>query len=293
MRAATLLAITIALVLAAAAALRSPAIAGGDLSGTWDAEYHLACDVTFSQSGSELSADVNCGDEFSGSLAGSFDSEARTFTLTGLFGVLTIDVQGTLSADGTAIAGSWSSLPFVRSGTLAGARSDAGTGISGRWAVTVEGVFGGSCTAEIEHEGNDLSAHVVCDARELGTFTGTFDAATGAATLSGQFSEFAELTMEGTVSQDRHSFSGTWQLGTGGPQGIFEATRTNAPEPPEDDARATDEPEAAVTATVAASALPSTGGRTPAGSAAPILAMLVFLAAAVGAGATLVAVRRR
>lgn len=296
MRATTPLLVTLALVLANALALwpGQSATAGADLSGTWDAEYHLACDVTFTQTGPDLSAQVNCGDELSGTLLGSVDSAAQTFTLSGMFGLLPIEVQGTLSDDGNRIEGSWSALPLAPSGTLIGRRNTPDGGqLTGDWTVTVAGVFGGMCTAEIEHSGNDLSAHVVCDGRELGTFAGPFDAATGAATLSGPFSEFVELTMEGTVSQDRRSFSGTWQLGTGGPQGIFEATRTDAPAGPDDDGRATDEPEAEPTATVVPGALPPTGNGGPAASGLSLWLMLVLAAGASGAGATFVAARRR
>jgi hypothetical protein len=250
--------------------------------------------VTFAQTGPDLSAQVNCGNEFSGTLLGTIDSAAQTFTLSGMFGLLPIEVQGTLSEDGNRIEGSWSALPLVPSGTLIGRRNTPdGVQLTGDWTVTVEGVFGGTCSAEIEHTGNDLSAHVVCDGRELGTFTGTFDAATGAVALSGQFSEFVELTMEGTVSQDGRSFNGTWQLGQEGPRGIFEATRTDAPAGPDDDGRATDEPEAEPPATVVAGALPPAGNGGPATSGLPLWLTLVLAAGASGAAAAFIAARQR
>lgn len=268
-----------------------PAAAGTDLSGVWNASYSLSCTATFAQSGDELSAEVDCGGELAGTLAGTVDSTAGTFTLTGFFGLLQINMEGRVSEDGNAMNGTWSAPPLVPSGSFSATRDDPapdGAALTGDWTFSIADIFAGSCRVEIEQSGSDLSAVLDCEDRPLGTFEGTFDAATGSITLSGPFEPFAQLDMAGTVSADGRSFSGTWTLAPLGPSGPITATRKEGPAAPtatrsadeEEMPSATRQP-ATPTATASPGALPSTGSGPNGSSSGSLQWLIASLAAAI------------
>ncbi len=60
----------------------SPASAGFDVSGTWDAHYSITCNATFDRTATELSATVNCGAGATGTLEGPVDAVAGVFSLS-------------------------------------------------------------------------------------------------------------------------------------------------------------------------------------------------------------------
>lgn len=299
MGATKLLLVTLALVLANALALllSQSATAAADLSGTWSADYRLVCSATFDQSGQSLMAEFDCGSNLAGTLAGLVADDG-TFSLSGHIGLglITIEATGSAVNGGDGIAGTFSALPLVAAATFGGTRTSAGgDGLSGEWEIRVTGVFGGSCTIEVEHAGSALTATIDCNGRPLGVFTGAFDAATGSATLDGQFTEFTTLHMEGTVAPDARSLSGTWRLNPSELSGVIEAQRLSGPnaEPTEPGTRTATPAEPEPTATPAASALPPTGNGGPATSGLSLWLMLVLAGVAASAGATFVVARRR
>lgn len=213
-----------------------PAAAGTDLSGTWNASYSLSCAATITQSGSDLSAAVDCGKDLQVTLDGMFDSATGSFSLAGTFVAVPVTVEGAVSSDGSSLRGTWSAPPIVSEGPFSAAReggTPSATDLTGTWDMTVENIFSGSCQAEIEQSGSALTAQLDCERGLSGAFEGTFDPDTRAISLSGPFGPFSRLDIHGTVSEDGGSITGTWfiALEPNGVRGTIVAAREGGPGP--------------------------------------------------------------
>ena len=202
-----------------------------DLSGTWDAHYSLSCSAAFSQEATVLSAAVDCGAGAVGTLEGSFDEAAGTFSLLpGALGVFTLSFEGII-VDGDSLSGTFSTasallaVPLAEDGTFEAVRANpGGTELTGEWVMTLEDVFSGGCTIEIEQADFDLTAGLDCDSFGI-TLEGALDGR--AVTLEGSLTAFvgAVLFVGVTVSDDGDSVEGTWRISPPGITGSFTATR--------------------------------------------------------------------
>jgi hypothetical protein len=227
-------AIVAAFVVGGIALVPRPASAGSvsDISGAWDVEYALSCNASLAQDGSSLSGTVDCGADIVVDVEGSIDSVYRTFSLTGIFVAYEVTVSGTVSADGSSLEGTWSAPPIVSEGPFSGSRlggSPSPTDISGSWGIIVEDIFSGACAVEIDQAVSQITASIDCESGPAGTFEGTYDGEMHEFAISGPFGQFTTLEMEGTVSEDTASFSGTWFITPAGPGGVLSGERVGGP----------------------------------------------------------------
>ncbi len=194
----------------------SPASAGLDVSGTWDAHYSITCNAAFDQDATALSATVNCGAGAAGTLEGSVDATAGVFSLSGLLGLIMVNLEGFI-VDDDSLGGTFSALPLAEAGTFEGARVDPGSGteLSGEWVITLIDVFSSGCTAEIEQVGVDLTTRLECESLSPVTLEGRLDG--NAVTLTGDLTEFVDILMEATVAADGESMEGTFRVSPGSP----------------------------------------------------------------------------
>ena len=192
------------------------ASAGLDVSGTWDAHYSITCNAAFDQAATELSATVNCGAGAAGTLEGSVDATAGMFSLSGLLGLIMVNLEGFI-VDDDSLGGTFSALPLAEAGTFEGARVDPGswTELSGEWVITLIDVFSSGCTAEIEQVGVDLTTSLECESLSPVTLEGTLDG--NAVTLTGELTEFVDILMEATVSAEGESMEGIFRASAGSP----------------------------------------------------------------------------
>jgi hypothetical protein len=247
------------LVLAGSGASRTHA-GGTDLSGTWSVRYLLSCTTSLTQSGSAISGTVDCA-EFRGTLAGTYSSASGELSLTGsIETVVPVAVEGVVASSGHSMQGSFTALPYVPNGTFEGQRVGAGdsSDLTGDWTLAVDGVFSGDCTVDVVHHGSAVDAAGACG--PISALAGTYDSSARHITLTGTVLE-QEVTIQGTVSGSGDSIEGTWTIAALRPplSGVFLAERISSSLPtatPVGGSRATP----AATATVAASALPRTGG---------------------------------
>ncbi len=271
--------------------------AGTDLSGTWSVTYSLTCDASFTQTGVSVTADVDCGGDVAGALSGTI--EGGDFTLTGFFGALPLEVTGSLTASGESMIGTLSAAPIVLEGSFSGDRlSGSGMDLTGDWTITVADVFAGDCVVIIQQSGSDLEAEAECNDRPFGALGGTFEPGTGEIFLSGPFGTFAGIEIDGTVSADGQSFSGTWRITPLGGTGVIEGSREGKPPEngvpddttgPEDDADDEEEEPTAMPIV-----LPETGsGSASSGSLDFMLAAAVAAALAAAGAAYAVGHRMR
>ncbi len=204
----------------------SPASAGFDVSGTWDAHYSITCEATFDRTATELSATVNCGAGATGTLEGPVDAVAGVFSLSGLLGLIMVNLEGSIADDGS-LGGTFSALPLAEAGTFEGVRVDTGSGteLSGEWVITLIDVFSSGCTAEIEQSGVDLTTSLECESLSPVTLEGRLDG--NAVTLTGDLTEFVDILMEATVSAEGESMEGVFRVSPGSPieiRGSFAAS---------------------------------------------------------------------
>ena len=194
----------------------SPASAGLDVSGTWDAQYSITCNAAFDQAATELSATVNCGAGAAGTLEGSVDTTAGVFSLSGLVGLIMVNLEGFIVDDGS-LSGTFSALPLAEAGTFEGVRLGPGSGteLSGEWVITLIDVFSGGCTAEIEQTGIDLTTRLECESLSPVTLEGTL--AGNTVTLTGELTQFVDILMEATVSAEGESMEGIFRASPGSP----------------------------------------------------------------------------
>ena len=266
--------------------------AGGDLTGSWSAAYHMTCQASFVQTGTSVSGDVDCGGELVIELAGTVQGGA--FTLTGAFGLVPLDVSGTIAGTGQSLSGTFAFVPIVPEGSFTGERTGgSGADLTGDWAITVADVFAGDCFVDLEQSGSDLEAGAECGDQPLGTLTGTYDRDTGAIVLSGPFG-VGGIEIAATVAGDGQSFTGTWAItpaAAGAPTGVIEGVRLSGPPGDGDDGDDGEGP--AATTTPAPAVLPETGSGGGSGSLVFALAAVAAAALALAGPALLVAGARR
>jgi hypothetical protein len=266
-------ALVAAVVVAGIAFAPRPASAGGasDISGAWNVHYALSCNASITQDGSALSGTVDCGADIAVQVEGTIDTVYRTFSLTGTFVTLPVIINGTVSADGSSLEGTWSALPIVDEGPFSGARlsgSASPMDISGSWGITVENIFAGACTVEIDQAASQVTASIDCDNGPSGSFEGTYDSDTREFALSGPFGQFTGLEMDGTISDDGGSLSGTWFVTPGGPGGVLTGERVGGPPPDDGDETPTRPRPTRATPTTSITLPPTGNGAGPAGTAA-------------------------
>jgi hypothetical protein len=259
---------------------------GTDLSGTWSVRYLLSCTTTLTQSASTISGTVDCA-EFRGTLNGTYNSTSGELSLTGsIEKTVPLTVEAVVASAGRSMQGSFTALPYVPNGTLDGERVGAGSAsdLTGDWTLAVDGVFSGDCRVDVVHYGSAVDAAGACG--PISALAGTYDSSARHITLTGPVLG-QELTIEGTVSSNGNSMEGTWGVTSFNPplSGVFLAARETGFQPtatPLGGSRATP----AATATVAASALPGTGGGP---SASTGLSLWAYVAMILGGGAMLFA----
>ncbi len=241
-----------------------PAAAATDLSGDWSLSYALSCSATITQTGSDLSAAVDCGADIQVTLTGTFTPASGAFSLAGEFVSFPVNVAGSVSSDGGSLHGIWSAPPVVSEGPFSAARSGGGsaTDLTGSWGIVVENIFSGSCSVALQQDGAQLTAETQCEGGPAGTFTGSFDEAAGTFTISGPFGQFTSLALSGAVSDDGNSFDGTWFIDPVGPGGVITGERIGGG-PTETPTRV--RPQATPTTSIT---LPRTGGGASGGGTA-------------------------
>jgi hypothetical protein len=249
----------VALVLAIGLHAR-PAAAEVDATGEWTAAYSLACGASIMQTGANVTGTIDCGSDIFVGVSGTFDSVYGTLTLTGDFVGFPVTINGQIAGDGRSLNGTWSAPPIVTEGPFSALRENepSMTDVTGIWNINVLNIFSGSCTASMEQAGESLSASVDCEGGPTGTFEGTIDPDTGAASLGGPFGQFTALEMNVNIAEDGESFTGIWRIDPTGPAGIMSGERlSSGPEEEESPTR----PRSRATATPAG--LPETGAGRP------------------------------
>ena len=204
-----------------------------DISGIWDAQYSITCDVVLDQEATELTATINCGAGAAGTLEGSVDTATGVFSLSGQLGLVAVGLEGSI-VDGGSLGGTFSALPLAAQGTFLAVRVDPGSGteLSGAWLITLVDVFSGGCTVDIDQVGVDLTSTLDCEARPLTTLEGTLEGR--ALTLMGPLSASVDVVLEATVSEDGGSLEGVFRVLPGSPieiTGSFTASRRGGPAP--------------------------------------------------------------
>jgi hypothetical protein len=119
----------------------------------------------------------------------------------------------------TSIALVLAALVLIASAALSSRPAAAGADLSGTWDAT----YSLSCDATFSQTGMTVSADIDCGGDLAGTLTGTVDA-NNAFSLSGMFGAIP-LTVDGTVSSDRQTMTGTWSAPPIVPSGTFSAVR--------------------------------------------------------------------
>jgi hypothetical protein len=196
-----------------------------DLSGTWDINYLLSCDASLTQTGSDVTGTFDCVD-FAGTLEGTYMSSTRALSLTGsVEGFIPIVIDGEVDSTGDLMGGTFSAEQYVPEGHFVGSRLGTGSAadISGDWAIAIDGVFSGGCTADVEQDGSSLTAESDCG--PVSDLEGEFNEASGQVTLTGTVLT-QDLTIEAEVSADGSQMFGTWEAFPPNPlSGAFSATR--------------------------------------------------------------------
>ncbi len=127
LRGAIVLAATV-VTLGLLAGLSGRAQAEIDISGDWildvQGAYSDNCAVALQQSGTELTAEIDCSIG-SGTLIGTIDPSTGSFTLAGNVGAFGVDLQGAASQDGESVSGTWDVRSYEVSGTFSGTRGVA------------------------------------------------------------------------------------------------------------------------------------------------------------------------
>ncbi len=197
------------------------------LTGTWTANYSLACSASLSQEANNISGTVECGSAITVDVEGSFNPSGRTFSLSGEFGGVTVHIEGVMSSDGQTMTGMLSAPPLLRDGEFSGVRErdPDPANVAGLWFLNVRDVFAGHCSVDLRQTGGQVAGELACEDGPSGTFDGTFDTDTGELTLTGPFGEFGSLEMRVGIADDGTTIDGVWRLLPDGPGGIMDGMR--------------------------------------------------------------------
>ena len=207
-----------------------------DITGEWDFDVSgaipLSCTATITQSDTAFAMAFRCPDLGSGAFNGTINRETGELSATGSLITIPVDLTGTASPDGASISGSWAADLLGFSGAFSATRAGPPTtptplptlpapvDVTGAWRVTFSGVFSGACEAVVQQTGSDLAAVTQCDVIGSLHLSGTIDPATGAVSLR------SLIDLDGVVSADGNSFSGTWDA-FGLLSGTFTAARAD------------------------------------------------------------------
>ena len=191
-----------------------------DISGDWTIEVEgpvtTTCTAVFDQSPEgELSGDLDCAGLGPGSFSGTIDAASGEFTLDGVI-LVSVSLEGTASADGMMISGTWSGLGL--SGSFSGTRGieapdlpDPGIDLGGDWNATFDGYLSGTCRSAMQQSRAELFVAVDCTGIGSGTLRGHVERDTRRVVLDGELLLPARL--EGIASADGESVEGTWVVG--------------------------------------------------------------------------------
>ena len=224
----------VAIAIGVAALVARPAAAAvSDVSGSWTANYSLACSGSLSQTGSDVAGSLECGSGIVLDLSGSFDAGTGAVALSGEFAGVPVTIAATISADGRSMDGSWSAPPLVEGGAFSAVREGEPSteDVAGFWLISARNIFSSHCSIELEQDGSQLTAALECENGQAGTLDGSYEVATGAISMSGPFGDFGLLEIRVNVSDDGDSYTGIWRLAPDGPAGVMDGERVPAPEP--------------------------------------------------------------
>lgn len=232
------------------------------LTGTWTANYSLACSAFFSQEAGNVTGSVECGSGIMLSVEGTFDPSVRSFSLSGEFEGVMVQIEGVMSSDGQSLTGTLSAPPLLRDGEFSGLRdrNPDPTNVAGLWLLNVRDVFAGRCSVDLGQTGEHVTGELACEDGPSGTFDGAFNADTGELTLNGPFGEFGSLEMRVRIADDGTTFDGIWRLLPDGPGGVMDGERVmdrdvTAPQGATEEKDRTQRP-----ASTPSMTLPATGG---------------------------------
>ncbi|MEX0785429.1 MAG: dockerin type I repeat-containing protein [Dehalococcoidia bacterium] len=205
-----------------------------DISGEWNFEVGgfgegtFGCSSAIAQSGSSFTMDTDCPGLGLGEFTGSIDPATGEFTASGQLVGIPVELAGTVSPDGESLSGMWDAELIGLSGTLTATRKgplltptpvptlSAPVDVTGSWRISFSGIFGGTCDAVIEQ--TDAELFSIADCTLIGTIrlNGSLDQTDGRLTLAS-----STIVMEGFVTADGNSVSGTWSA-----LGLFSGTLT-------------------------------------------------------------------
>ncbi len=197
------------------------------LTGTWTANYSLSCSASLSQAAGNVTGTVECGSGIMLDVEGAFDPGVRTFSLSGEFGGVVVQIEGVMSTDGQSMTGALSAPPLLRDGEFSGLREGTPdpANVAGLWFLNVRDVFAGNCVVDLGQTGEQVAGELACEDGPSGTFEGVLDTDTGELTLTGPFGEFGSLEMRVGIADDGTTFDGVWRLLADGPGGIMDGMR--------------------------------------------------------------------
>jgi hypothetical protein len=173
--------LTLAVTAAGALAFDGHSVAGGqiDLSGDWtvavEGDVTLTCTVSVQQTGSDLSAQLNCPGVGETPLEGSFDSATRRvdLDLSGEQG-LDVELHGTASEDGNEVDGEWN-WSYELFGTFhatRGVEPPAIPDLSGNWTFDIGNSGVGLCPGVVEQDGTAVTLDLKCPGELPATLIG-------------------------------------------------------------------------------------------------------------------------
>lgn len=119
---------------------------------------------------------------------------------------------------------------WLRAGGASGNVPPAELDVTGTWNVTFSGDFSFSCEVQFQQDGDDLSGTYNCPNVGQDTFSGTIKQQGPDVVFTLHINAFgSSVTLNGTISSDGNSSSGTWGFGIY--DGTFSGSRKGAPTP--------------------------------------------------------------
>lgn len=209
----------LAVVLAATSSIAPPTSRAQtqiDISGHWsttiEGDLVAACTNRFTQSGAELSATISCAEIGTGAFTGSIDPSTGDFRLNGLLLGFSVELDGSLSGDGSEMTGTWAAagLSGTFHGTL-GSMPLPTVDLSGDWMVELVSTNSVSCSASLEQSDSQVDGTLECEGLGSGTLTGTVGG--NSLTLQG-IAPGSTLDIVANVSPDENVITGSYSSGT-------------------------------------------------------------------------------
>jgi hypothetical protein len=202
------------LAVAGAVSLEKEATAGApiDLTGEWtvgvEGGVSLTCTASVVQTGLELEVLLVCPGVADTPLEGDFDPKTRAVSLDlqGELG-LDIDLEGTVSADGTSVDGTWRWRGGDLAGTFHATRGlepQPAADLNGSWTVQTGRTLE-DCGATVQQLGASVQLDLQCPGWPGGTLTGQIDGPTLVLSDAG-----SEVNV--TVTADGRAIAGWWTV---------------------------------------------------------------------------------